>query len=336
LSVIAHEPYRVTIAPEGALHRAFQDRSQQPIELLTEGAAVDREHQRASPTFEAQRAEAQHCELTAEVVQHFLQGGVRRGIPQAVGDAAPCRRAESAPEVGNRFVPGGLAQVDQSVCGDENMVAAAINAAAHQVEAHGFRRVEASRHRWSREAGACGGPPRSAASIGRGSSKLSILVGFSVRAGPVWCKSAWPMPGDLPRFSPEIQDALAAFGMARIEAVHRLQVGLARLVLEQAPPQAASQLALALAFIERRATAAELMEARQDCWAYVGSLACGCSVADSASAHAIMTCLEADDAAHASSALPEQLERILRCGVSEPRILGVLREGVLHERNVGH
>jgi hypothetical protein len=30
------------------------------------------------------------------------------------------------------------------------VVTAAIHAAAHEVEAHGSRRVEASRHRWSR------------------------------------------------------------------------------------------------------------------------------------------------------------------------------------------
>jgi hypothetical protein len=134
------------------------------------------------------------------------------------------------------------------------------------------------------------------------------------------------MPSDSIRLSPEIHAALAAFGPAPPQAVHRLQVRLARLVLEQAPPAAASQLDLALAFIEGRASAAELLEARQDCWVYVGALACGCSLADSASAHAIMTCLETDAAAHASRSLQEQVERVVSCGAPEPLILSVLRE----------
>jgi len=137
------------------------------------------------------------------------------------------------------------------------------------------------------------------------------------------------MPGDLPQVSPEILGALAAWAAAPSEAVHRLQVALAGLVLDQAPPAAASQLALALAFIDKRASAAELKEARQDCWVYVGSLACGCSLADSASAHAIMSCLETEEAAHTSGALREQVERVLRCGVPEPRILRVLSEAQL-------
>lgn len=133
------------------------------------------------------------------------------------------------------------------------------------------------------------------------------------------------MPSDATRLSPEIRAAVAAIGATSASAVHRLQVGLARLVLEQAPPSAASQLDLALAFVEGRAAAAELLEARQDCWLYVGALACGCSVADSASAHAIMTCLEPEETHHVAQALHEQVERVLRCGVDESRILSVLR-----------
>jgi hypothetical protein len=125
--------------------------------------------------------------------------------------------------------------------------------------------------------------------------------------------------------SPEILAALASFATASAGTVHRLQVGLAQLVLEQAPPAAPAQLELALAFIEERASPGAMHDAKQDCWTYVGSLACGCSIADSASAHAIMTCLETDEAAHTLSALSEQAERVLRCGVAESRILGFLR-----------
>jgi hypothetical protein len=99
------------------------------------------------------------------------------------------------------------------------------------------------------------------------------------------------------------------------------------LVLEQASPSAPQQLELATAFIEGRARAEELMEAKQDCWTYVGSLACGCSLADSASAHAILICLETAPDAHSPAALREQVERVLRCGVDELAALRVLEAG---------
>ncbi len=126
------------------------------------------------------------------------------------------------------------------------------------------------------------------------------------------------------QLSGSIPAALAARTDAPPAEVHRLQVGLARLVLAHAPLAAAAQLELAVAFIEGRAVAAELHEAKQECWAYVGSLACGCSVADSASAHAVLSCLEAAPGAHSAAALAEQVSKVLRCGASETSILRVL------------
>jgi hypothetical protein len=123
---------------------------------------------------------------------------------------------------------------------------------------------------------------------------------------------------------PELLATLAGFEGASVEAVHRLQVRLAEQVLDAAPPMSVRHLQLATAFIEARATPAELREAQQDLWTYVGSLACGCSAADSASAHAVMTCLEVDNVAHSASALREQVERVLRCGVPPERVLEVL------------
>lgn len=131
-------------------------------------------------------------------------------------------------------------------------------------------------------------------------------------------QSAAPAP------SPALTRALEPLSGLEPARVHRLQVGLAELVLGQAPPMAAGQLDLARAFIEGRADAAALRDARQDCWSYVGSLACGCSISDSASAHAVMTCLETDPAAHTPESLAEQAERIARCGVSEAHIIAVL------------
>jgi hypothetical protein len=127
--------------------------------------------------------------------------------------------------------------------------------------------------------------------------------------------------------SPRILEALTACAHFEPATVHRLQVGLAGLVSEQASPSASQHLALATAFIEGRARREELKEAQQDCWTYVGSLACGCSVADSASAHAILICLETAADAHAALALREQVERVLRCAVAETSVLAILEGG---------
>jgi hypothetical protein len=126
--------------------------------------------------------------------------------------------------------------------------------------------------------------------------------------------------------SPAIHAALMSLSGASPAAVHRLQVGLARLTLSQAPLVAPAQLDLALAFIEGSASAAELRDARTDCWTYLGSLACGCSLADSASAHAVLSCLESDRAAHSVAALAEQVSKVLSCGASPALVLRVLAD----------
>lgn len=127
--------------------------------------------------------------------------------------------------------------------------------------------------------------------------------------------------------SARIAEALAACANFDSPQIHRLQVGLAGLVSAQGSPSAPQHLALASAFIEGHARPAQLTEAQQDCWTYVGSLACGCSVADSASAHAILVCLDSRADAHAAPELREQVERVLRCGVGEDDILRVLAVG---------
>jgi hypothetical protein len=157
-------------------------------------------------------------------------------------------------------------------------------------------------------------------------------VGFSVRGVPAGGKvlagritrAFRNMPAPPPVLSLPLRAALGRFSAATAAQVHRLQLGLAELLLAHAPPAASAQLALALGFIEGRVPAQALHEARQDCWTYVGSLACGCSVADSASAHAVMICLETDDAAHSPDGLSEQLERALRCGATEAELLRLL------------
>jgi hypothetical protein len=125
-----------------------------------------------------------------------------------------------------------------------------------------------------------------------------------------------------------IEEALALHVAASSRVVHELELGLARLLLAHAPPGARQQLELAEAFLRGEASARDLKSAQQDCWTYVGSLACGCSVADSASGAAFLACLEADSTAHTPAALGEQVTRALRAGIAESAILAVLaRDG---------
>ena len=121
-----------------------------------------------------------------------------------------------------------------------------------------------------------------------------------------------------------LSEALESVETLDARQVHGLEIELAELVLPHAPPGAPAQLELGRALIEGRGSVSELREARQDCWAYAGSLACGCSTADSASAHAILACLEPDERAHDAKSLVEQVTRVVRCGVAEARILAVL------------
>lgn len=126
-----------------------------------------------------------------------------------------------------------------------------------------------------------------------------------------------------------VEAALAALSAADPAAIHSRQLALARLVADQGPEGAAQQLALVERFLEGEPLEAELREARQECWTHVGSLACGCSIADSASAHALLVCFETPPAAHTPPALAEQVERVLRCGVSLARVLRVLTSACL-------
>jgi hypothetical protein len=103
-----------------------------------------------------------------------------------------------------------------------------------------------------------------------------------------------------------------------------LELRLAALLLEHAPAEGREQLELAERFLAGRASLAELRSAQQDCWSHVGSLACGCSVADSASGAAFLACLNGDPSSHSAPALVEQVERALRAGASEEQVLAVL------------
>jgi hypothetical protein len=105
-----------------------------------------------------------------------------------------------------------------------------------------------------------------------------------------------------------------------------LKVALAELILRMADPDAFRQLEVARLFLDSRATAAELADARQDRWAHVGSLACYCTPTDSLASQAILCCLEADESQHARTTLSEQAVRVLRCGVPAELVLRILRE----------
>jgi hypothetical protein len=131
--------------------------------------------------------------------------------------------------------------------------------------------------------------------------------------------------GDRGPTAADVQAALARFEQADAGAIHRAELALAELVVDHGPPGSAQHLELARRFVGGERVLAELTEAKQDCWTYVGSLACGCSVTDSASAHVMLACLETGPGTHGPGALGEQVERVLRCGVPAERVAGVLR-----------
>jgi hypothetical protein len=116
--------------------------------------------------------------------------------------------------------------------------------------------------------------------------------------------------------------ALAELASAPPQVLARLELGLAQLLVEHGPPGARAHLELAARFLDGGATAGELEEARQECWLYAGSLACGCSAADSATAAAFLAILDASP--HTLASLTEQAQRALRAGVSEEQVLAVL------------
>jgi hypothetical protein len=106
--------------------------------------------------------------------------------------------------------------------------------------------------------------------------------------------------------------------------VHQLELRLAALLLEHAPAAGREQLELARGYLAGQVSPAELRSAQQDCWTYVGSLACGCSVADSVTGAAVLACLDGAADAHTPRALAEQVDRALRAGASEAQVLAVL------------
>ena len=124
--------------------------------------------------------------------------------------------------------------------------------------------------------------------------------------------------------SPALRAAVQRYEHASPRALPRVKISLARLVLGEASPQAVQQLELAEHYLSGSASAQELREARADAWAYVGSLACHCSITDSASSTAVLSCLESDEGAHGLASLLEQTERVLRCGVPEASVANAL------------
>jgi hypothetical protein len=132
------------------------------------------------------------------------------------------------------------------------------------------------------------------------------------------------MAQETPGLSADIEAAVLAHARADARAIQRLELGLAELVCELGPPGSRQHLDLVAHQLDGIDVEGELREARQDCWSYQGSQACGCSAADVASAAAIMACSEPAAAAHALAGLTEQVWRVLRCGIGAERVLAVL------------
>lgn len=127
-----------------------------------------------------------------------------------------------------------------------------------------------------------------------------------------------------------VSEALSPFYGASPRAVHRAKVELAKLVLAEAPPQAVRQLELAERFLSGEANDAELATEKTEVWTYIGSLACYCTVSDSASAQAVLSCLESEDRHHTIESLFEQIERVSRCRVDAARMMAALKRAGEH------
>lgn len=105
------------------------------VQLLPERAAVYREYQRTPPTLEAQGAEAEQRELSAEVLEHLFERCAGR-VAQPIRHATARRGTEAPPEIRDRLVAGAPAKVDQCVSGNEDVVPSAVDAASNEIEAH--------------------------------------------------------------------------------------------------------------------------------------------------------------------------------------------------------
>lgn len=132
------------------------------------------------------------------------------------------------------------------------------------------------------------------------------------------------MGQELPGLPAELEAAVQAHALADARAIQRLELGLAELVCDLAPPGSREHLSLVAQQLDGADVTRELGEARQDCWSYQGSQACGCSPADAASAQAVMACSEPPAAARGLADLTEQVARVLRCGAPAERVLAVL------------
>jgi hypothetical protein len=130
---------------------------------------------------------------------------------------------------------------------------------------------------------------------------------------------------DAPGLAASIDAVVFALGAAGSARIHRGELQLARLLLDRSPHAAALQLELVERHLAGEVVTEGLNEARQDCWSYVGAIACGCTPAESAAAQAVFACLVDDASAHNATSLAEQVERVRRCGVSGERILAVLQ-----------
>jgi hypothetical protein len=107
---------------------------------------------------------------------------------------------------------------------------------------------------------------------------------------------------------------------------HGLSVRMAALTLPHASPSAHQQLEQAQRFLLGQASAAELAEARQECWAYLCSLPCYCAVNDAASARAVLRCLESEASRYTLGSLTEQASDVLLAGVPAEALAALLRE----------
>lgn len=102
--------------------------------------------------------------------------------------------------------------------------------------------------------------------------------------------------------------------------VQRVKRRLLELARPSLPPVAFPLLELVDRYLEGEPLEGELAEGRADVWAQVGTLACYCSVDDSAALRSVLAVLETDEGAHAPSSLERFAEDVAILGVAPAAI----------------
>lgn len=98
--------------------------------------------------------------------------------------------------------------------------------------------------------------------------------------------------------------------------VHRAKAELLETVRSSLPPFAQRLLPLVQRYLDGEAVEHELREGRADVWAHLGTLACYCTVDESASLRSVLSALESEVGAHDEASLEGFLRDLALVGAS--------------------